>query len=76
MIAGHLLNDPIFCRSAALIQKPQSVRLYYDIAEPQGPLWQLYKSEVPCLKLIKYEAPKTIFGKQINVVEHRADVAR
>lgn len=52
--------------------KPEHTHFYYEF-EPSGPWWDLSRELVTPVKI---EAPRSIFGRQLTHVAHRADVVR
>jgi hypothetical protein len=61
--------------SAQKFNKPDCVYFWYE-KEPTGKLWELLKKKLPKLVLVYRESPSSIYGRGINVPEHRSDVVR
>nr|CAB3262881.1 uncharacterized protein LOC100184557 [Phallusia mammillata] len=57
-------------------QKPDLI-LFHTDSEPSGEYWDAFKFLAgKKLKIVKRSPPKSIWGININLVEHKADVAR
>jgi len=59
-----------------VLQQPLKIIFHINETTPQGPLWQKIVDEVPCLHTAYLEAPKHVFGNEIENVLHQTDVAR
>jgi len=61
------------CLSSAVERiRPDQTFLYYEF-EPYGPWWELSRKLVTPVRI---EAPRSIFGRKLTHVAHRADVVR
>lgn len=56
-------------------QKPCLILLYYEFL-PSGPWWDLLRQIVHNIVLVKMTPPTTISGKNIQFVQHKADITR
>ena len=59
-------------RSAYERIKPDAIFFYFE-HEPKGPWWDI---TLPFIQPVKVAAPRTIFGRPLRLVQHRADVLR
>ncbi len=55
--------------------KPRRILFWHD-KEPTGPWWNFARRKVPNIQMIVRKPPTSIFGHDINVIEHQSDVAR
>lgn len=56
-------------------QKPCLILLYYEVL-PSGQWWKLLRQIVHNIVLVKMTPPATISGKNIQFVQHKADITR
>lgn len=52
--------------------RPDAIYFYYE-HEPTGPWWDV---TLPLITPVKITAPRQVFGRPLNKVQHRADVLR
>nr|XP_039250671.1 uncharacterized protein LOC120328293 [Styela clava] len=63
-------------RSAAANQHPDAIMFHINGSKPGGEYWEKVEKEIPCITLVKMEAPTSIHNKEISDVLHQTDVAR
>ncbi|XP_064619665.1 uncharacterized protein LOC135483079 [Lineus longissimus] len=61
--------------SSQKFNKPNCVYFWYE-DEPTGKLWDLVKRNVRNLILVHRVGPTSIYGRKVNVPEHKSDVVR